>query len=401
MKINYLKLLIILRPANMPKRKPNEYLGSEKSENHMFGKDVKKQKRRIKLYQMYESAINANISHEGNSYIKAFMELFINIMEKVSTESPNNKDGEHPEDDIENIEEIYYIFKEKISYIDGLDGFYHYYIWPGMQSEDHPLGSEGFIKRPKINETLIENRIGYIFYLCLKFSLQLLILLNDNSFEIVRPLKLYRGESEQYTFIFDKLKKCTRIPIDSHSLFKNDIKQSFTSTALLDDLYSAGGFGYATHGLGLKIYVRPGMKILPTFYFNGEKKILLNDIEYDEIILKPGLFLEKKVERNATREEFVKAKNKICPDHKKLEDLYVHEYHYRDDSFDGSIIPLLGSKLFEELFLNTEDLMGFYQHVIKTEESYKPRENEVLLKCLIQDCSELIKKLRNSYKIKI
>ena len=368
----------------MTKRKL-KYLGSEKLDNHFYGKDDKKTKQRTELYKLYQSAIKANISHEGNSYIKAFMKLIIDIEEY---------------DDIENIDELYNIFKEKISLIDDLEGFYHYYIWPGMQSEDHPLGSEGFIKRPKLNETLIENRIGYIFYLCLKFSLQLLIILNDNSFEIVRPLKLYRGESEKYTFTFDKLKKCTRIPIDVHSLFKNDIKQSFTSTALLDDLYSAGGFGYATHGLGIKIYVKPGMKILPTFYFSG-KKNLLNDIEYDEIILRPGLFLEKKVERNATREEFVKAKNKTCPDHKKLEDLYVHEYDYRDDSFDGSIIPLLGSKLFEELFLNTKDPLGFYQHVIKTEKSYKPKENEVLLKCLIQDCSELIKKLRISYKIRV
>ena len=49
------------------------------------------------------------------------------------------------------------------------------------------------------------------------------------------------------------------------------------------------------------------MKILPTFYFSG-KKNLLNDIEYDEIILRPGLFLEKKVERMFIQELFQKKK---------------------------------------------------------------------------------------------
>ena len=42
----------------------------------------------------------------------------------------------------------------------------------------------------------------------------------------------------------------------------------------------------------------------------------------------------------------------------------------------------LGSKLFEELFLNTKDPLGFYQHVIETEKSYKPKENEGSIKML-------------------
>ena len=375
-----------------------EIIGSEKMDNYLFGDDVKKKKQRIELYQRYEEAIKANISNEGNCYIKAFIDLFINIMEdeKVSY------------NDIDNPNELYYIFKEKISFVkDDIEGFYHYYIWPGMQSKEHPLGSKGKIDRPSIKEDLIENRIGYIFYLCLKFYIQLQIILNDNSFEIVRPLKLYRGESEQYTFSYDKLKKSViRIPVDVHSLFKNCIKQYFTSTAILDDFDSVSGFGYATHGLGIKIYVEPGVKILPTFYFS-EGRNLLNDMESDEVIIKPGSILEKIKERNVTIEEFQKAQNitkktfqnEKFSYNKKLENLYVHEYHYRDDSFHGSLISLFLSKLFQELFLDINDPMGFYQHVLETESSYEPKENQYLLRCLVQDCTELIKILKISYGI--
>lgn len=359
----------------MSKRKPNKCLGSEELDNHLFGKDMKKTKKRIELYQRYENAIKAYISYEGNNYIRTFMELFIQIMEDETTS--NN---------IEKLHKVYDMFKRHIKYTNmDIEYWNHHYIWPGIQSEEHPLGSEGHIEKTRLNEKLIENKIGYIFYLCLKLSLQLLIMLNDDSFEIVRPLILYRGE------------RCDD-PSSTHSFFQNHMKESFTSTALLDDLHSAGMFGYATHAVGLKIYVGTGRKILPTFYFSG-KKNLLNDVEPDEIILKPGSFLEKKEYRNATSAEFSNANSSVkLVDDVELENLYVHEYYYCDDSFDGTTIPLFVSKLFEELFLDTKFPFGFYQHVIETENSYNPRENEAQLKCLIQDCSELIKKLRESYK---